>query len=921
MPDTKKNGSKAGKKGRDRSRGRSGEKKDQKLQGARKSEPGSVPTTRPSGKKADSRRAPVEPNVAAVPLIHDEPEAQPDKKPFPVVGIGASAGGLEALEEFFQNVPKNSAMAYVVISHTDPGRSSLLPDIIQRRSDIPVTVVKDGMNVEPNTVYLPPSNRDLVLEGDIFRLKEQQRGSTLRLPIDTFLKSLADSHGEQACCVILSGTGTDGTQGLRIIKEKGGITVVQTAESAKYEGMPESAIGTGLADFIIRPSEMPERLIEYFSAGAYVPKPEEAVVEDEFPAAISKIITTISTRTGHDFSSYKKSTLIRRIQRRMTVTRVLSPQKYLTYLHHNPGEIESLFQDLLIGVTSFFRDPEAYEFLRKEVLPDLIARRSEHESFRVWAAGCATGEEVYSIVILVMECLDELGIRRDIQVFGTDLDHTSIEKAREGVYPENIAADLSLERLKDFFEKENTNYRVRRAVREPVVFAAHNLLKDPPFSRLDLLVCRNLLIYLEPKAQKKLLPLFHYALKPGGVLFLGSSETVGEFADLFTPVHKKWSVYRRVDVSPALQPIVEFPTGGKAVATAVERALAGQQPVEAGDTAVASATARLLLEMHTPGCVVVNPRGEINYVHGRTGKYLEPAPGRMSVNVIDMAREGLRFELASALRSVVSSGETMRREGLRVKTNGGFQDFNLTVKPMAKPEELKSMIVILFEEVSPHRVRRQRKKKGEFASDTGVARTAELEREIARVQQDHRIAMEELETSNEELKSVNEELQSSNEELQSTNEELESSREELQSLNEELSTVNAELHEKIVELSQSYDTINYVLNSTGIAILFVDRDLTVMRFTREATKLINLIGSDIGRPLTHISMNIEYQRFVDDIRAVIVEQKMVEEEIRTHEGHAYSTKIMPYRDQKGQVTGAVITFINMDSLVEAKKGL
>jgi len=924
MPDTKKTGSKTGKKTKDEKQGRSAEKMDKKQKGAPKAEQSPVTTVphRSPRKKSNPQPALVKRKASTVPVVHAESEAQPEKKPFPIVGIGASAGGLEALEEFFQNVPKNSSMAYVVISHTDPGRSSLLPDIIQRRSDIPATVVKDGMKVESNTVYLPPSNRDLVLEDDIFRLKEQQRGSTLRLPIDTFLKSLADSHGEQACCVILSGTGTDGTQGLRVIKEKGGITVVQTTESAKYEGMPESAIGTGLADFIIRPSEMPERLIECFFTGAYVPKPEEAVVEDEFPAAISKIITTISTRTGHDFSAYKKSTLIRRIQRRMTVTRVLSPQKYLTYLHHNPGEIESLFQDLLIGVTSFFRDPEAYEFLKKEVLSNLIARRPEHEAFRVWAAGCATGEEVYSVVILVMECLDELGIRRDIQVFGTDLDHTSIEKAREGVYPENIAADVSPERLKSFFEKENNNYRVRRAVREPVVFAAHNLLKDPPFSRLDLLVCRNLLIYLEPRAQKKLLPLFHYSLKPSGVLFLGSSETIGEFADLFTPIHKKWSVYRRVDVSAALQPIVEFPTGGKAAATAVERALAGQQPqAEGGDIALAAATTRLLLELHTPGCVVVNRRGEINYVHGRTGKYLEPAPGRMSVNVVDMAREGLRFELASALRSVVANGETVRRVALRVKTNGGFQDFNLTVKPMGKPEPLKNMIVILFEEIPPHRIRRQRKKKGDGTPDTGTERTMELEREVARVQQDHRIAMEELETSNEELKSVNEELQSSNEELQSTNEELESSREELQSLNEELSTVNAELHEKILELSQSYETINYVLNSTGIAILFMDRDLTVRRFTQEATKLINLIGTDIGRPLAHISLNIDYDRFLDDVKAVIVEEKTFENEIRTRDGHAYSTKIMPYRDQKGQVSGAVITFINMDSLLEAKKCL
>lgn len=851
-----------------------------------------------------------------------QPDAEGEKKSFPVVGIGSSAGGLEALEEFFQNVPSESGLAYVVISHTDPARSSLLPEIIRRKANIPVIEVKDGMPVQPDMVYLPPSNRDLVMDGELFRLIEQQRGQTLRVPIDSFFKSLADARGEQACCVILSGTGTDGTQGLRVIKEKGGVTVVQSVESAKYEGMPESAIGTGLADFVLRPQAMPERIKECFSTGAILAKPEEAEGQEQFPITLSKIVTTISNRTGHDFSAYKKSTLVRRIQRRMTVTRVRSAQKYLTYLHHNPAEIESLFQDLLIGVTSYFRDPEAFDYLKQEVLPELLRRRPSHEPFRVWASGCATGEEVYSIIMLLMECLEEMDVRKDFQIFGTDLDHSAIDKARDGLYPENIVADLTAERLKRFFEKENSHYRVRKEVREPVVFAAHNVLKDPPFSRLDLLVCRNLLIYLEPKAQKKVLPLFHYALKPGGVLFLGSSETVGEFTDLFTPIHKKWSLYRRVDVSPALQPVVEFPTGGRAAAAAVERAIgSGQIMPEIGDSAIAEATTRLLLDAHTPPCVVVNRRGEISYIHGRTGQYLEPAPGRMSVNVVDMAREGLRFELASALRKVASGAEEVRREGLRVRTNGNFHDFNLMVKTLGKPDSLKNMIVILFEDAPVPPKQRRPRRKLDGAPDVVAQRTIELEREIARVQQDHRIAMEELETSNEELKSVNEELQSSNEELQSTNEELESSREELQSLNEELSTVNAELHEKIVELSQSYDTINHVLNSTGIAILFIDRDLNVLRFTQAATKLINLIEADIGRSLTHISTHFDHASFLDDVRGAIRDQKLIEMDMRTQGGHWYLAKIVPYRDQKGMTSGAVITFINKDSLVEARKRL
>jgi two-component system, chemotaxis family, CheB/CheR fusion protein len=917
MPGTRKSGPKTGEKARP---GRQGEPGKKKKSGSREVE-----------HKEHAPEGPIEPQETNIvrdesPLVvpHDDiavSASEEENKHFPIVAIGASAGGLEALEEFFEKVPRNSGMAYVIISHTDPARSSLLPDIIQRKSNIPAVQVEEGMNVEANVIYLPPSNRDLEIEGDRFRLKEQERGKAFRLPIDVFFKSLAAARGEKACCVILSGTGTDGTQGLRVIKEKGGVTAVQSVESAKYEGMPESAIATGLADFILRPSEMSERFIEYFSAGAILPKPEEAEDGEEFPATLSKILTTISTRTGHDFSIYKKSTLIRRIQRRMTVTRMGSPQQYLNYLYRHPAEIELLFQDLLIGVTSFFRDPDAFEFLREEVLKDLLANRPVNDTFRVWAAGCATGEEVYSIVMMIIECLEEMGIRKDLQVFGTDLDHTAIEKAREGLYPENIAADLTPERLKRFFEKENGSFRVRKLVREPIVFASHNLLKDPPFSRLDLLVCRNLLIYLESKAQKKILPLLHYALRPGGVLFLGSSETVGEFSDLFTPIHKKWCVYRRVDVSPSLQPIVEFPTGGKAASMAVERVLLSQTAANPIDSAIAEATSQFLLERHTPPCLVVNNRGEISYVHGRTGKYLEPAQGRISVNVVDMAREGLRFEIASALRKVASSGETIRREGLRVKTNGDFQDFNLTVRPMEKPESLKDMIVILFEEIASIKKRSKPKKKAGGEQDAVTSRLVELEKELARVQQNHRTAMEELETSNEELKSLNEELQSSNEELQSTNEELESSREELQSLNEELSTVNAELHDKIGQLSESYETINHVLNATGIAILFVDDDLNVQRFTKDAAKLINLIDSDIGRPLKHISTNLKYDSFFEDIERAVSGHNMFEVGMCSQEGAWYSVKVVPYRERKGQASGAVITFTNIDNIKEAARCL
>ncbi len=833
-----------------------------------------------------------------------------EDKSFPVIGIGASAGGLEALEEFFHNMPENTGMAMVVISHTHPQRASMLPEILQRKISMRVVEVQDDTKVQPNVVYLPPSNRDLGLEGDELVLKERQRGTSL--PIDTFLKSLALSRGDLAACVILSGTGTDGSQGLRVIKEKGGVAMVQSIESARYEGMPESAVATGMVDFILTPAEMPERLMDYFSHGLRGPA-AKIVSERNFPTVLSKVVSIVSNRTGHDFSLYKKSTLVRRIQRRISVTRTRNGQEYLNHLLHNPTEIEALFQDLLIGVTSFFRDPEAFHILGNDVLPKLLNKEDPRQPFRVWIPGCATGEEVYSVVILILECLEAMGSMREIQVFGTDIDRGAIEKAREGAYPQNIAADVSPERLSRFFDQKDSNYRVSKKVRESVVFAVQNVLKDPPFSKLDLLVCRNLLIYLESKAQKKLLPLFHYSLKPGGALFLGSSETIGEFTDLFTPIQGKWNLYRKIDVAPALQPLVEFPTGAKGALPDQDRK-SGMSPMDVSETDIARATERLLLERYTPSCVVVNRKGEITFIHGRTGKFLEPAPGRISVNIVDMAREGLRFELASALRKVLNTNKAVFRHGIKVRTNGGYQDTNLILKPLGEPASLKDMIVVLFEEIVPPP---QTVAKASTESvDAGNQRIIDLERELGKLQQDHRTAMEELETSNEELKSVNEELQSSNEELQSTNEELESSREELQSLNEELSTVNAELHSKIVELSESYDTITHVLNSTRIAILFLDRQLHVRRFTDEAKKLVNLIDSDIGRPLLHISTNLEQgiEFLSETINKSVSENKSVEREVRTRDGQSYALRIVPYRDTRGQIDGAILTFINLGGI-------
>jgi two-component system CheB/CheR fusion protein len=680
--------------------------------------------------------------------------------------------------------------------------------------------------------------------------------------------------------------------------------------------MPRSAEDTGLVDFVLPPAEMPRQLIQYFKHPASLDKEKKALEEGQLPMVLRKIITVLGNRTGHDFSTYKKSTLVRRIERRMSVKKIEYASQYLDHLHRNPSEVETLFQELLIGVTSFFRDPEAFDYLKDEVLPDLLTATDHDHAFRVWAPGCATGEEVYSIAIILQECMERLSFKREIQIFGTDIDKFAVEKAREGVYPQNIAVDVTKERLERFFTKEGDLYKVRKDIREGAVFAVQNILKDPPFSNLDLLVCRNLLIYLEPKAQKKLMPLFHYTLKPEGVLFLGTSESVGGFTDLFTPLSKKWSLYRKRDINVAVRPIIEFPTRSWTYQPSQDQLEMAAQIESAGEAGIALAVERLLLRRYTPSCVIVDRKGEIRYIHGRTSRYLELAQGRPEFHILSMAREGLRFPLASAMRQAVTSNEEVVRDGLRVESDSGVQTVKLTIKPLHTPESLKGLVLVLFEDSPP--VPEPAESTCQADDGSEKQRALDLERELARTQQDYRSALEELETSNEELKSVNEEIQSANEELQSTNEELESSREELQSLNEELTTVNAELHEKIVELSDAYSTITDVLNSTRVAILVLDNDLLVRRFTTEARNVINLIEADIGRPISDISTNLDYDGLDQDFRNVIESLAPKEKEVRTKDGHWHLMRIIPYRTKDNRLDGVVVTFINIDAQKDAQ---
>jgi two-component system CheB/CheR fusion protein len=838
---------------------------------------------------------------------------------FPLVCLGASAGGLKALEAFFSSLPEQSGMAFVIISHTDPDHTSLLPDILKRKSRIPIKEILENSVPEQNTVFLPPSNRDLVMERGRFRLKEWARKSGLHMPIDSFLESLAYEYGERSACIILSGTGTDGTHGLRLIKEAGGVSFAEAQSSAGHFGMPQSAIDTGMIDYVMEPNRMPEQLIDYFKHPVTLLQDSEAETpkEKKLATSLKNILMFLASRTNHDFSCYKKSTLIRRVERRIAVTQSGSANQYYRYLHGKNDECDLLFQDLLIGVTEFFREPEAFSVLEERVLPRIFARLGKSDTLRIWVTGCSSGEEVYSVAMVVMEYMEKQKIKRDLQIFGTDIDGHAIETAREGVYLQNIAAKVSEDRLDRFFVKvKDRFYRVRKEIREPVVFAVQDVLRDPPFTKLDLLFCRNLLIYLEADAQNRLIPIFHYSLKPGGALFLGSSETIGRFGEFFSALDKKHIYFKR-DAPISIQPEIRFPSGARIKREIPEfglRAAGGMQ--KAGQTIV-QAVEQVLLQKHTPACVIVDASGHLLHVHGHTGKYLELPSGKPDLDVTSLAREGLRFALTSALRKAVSGNKEIRHQGLRVKANGQFQETDLEVFPLSDPPALRDTFMIKFTESGSRKeVPKDRKSKG--ATDEDGARMGELEHELLRVREDYRSVIEELETSNEELKSVNEEMNSANEELQSANEELESSREELQSLNEELNTVNAQLQSKNEELADLYSSITEVLNSTRIAILFLNSDLTVKRFTPEAANLLNLVEYDAGRPIGHISHNLKIGDLSKTAKRVLDTLTPFESDVQTVDGHWYRMCLLVYRSKTNVIEGVVATFINIDSQKKAQ---
>ena len=836
---------------------------------------------------------------------------------FPVIGIGSSAGGLEALQAFFSNISVKSGMAYIVVSHLSKDHPNLMPELLQKRTKCPVSTAEDGQAVEPDHVYVAPPGKEIGLFRGTIQVFEPSKRQ-FSLPIDFFFKSLAQDRNEKAAVAVMSGAGTDGSLGLKAIKENDGLVMAQSEESAVYDGMPRAARETGLVDMVLAPADMPEKIVRYFENKG-IAKGKKPSADLERTEWLNKIFVVLRTRTGHDFSFYKSNTIIRRIDRRMVLNQIKDYETYIRFLRENPEEIDTLFRELLIGVTGFFRDPEAFETLKKVVLPEELKKAPQGSTFRVWTPGCSTGEEAYSLAMVIHECLDEASKRINIQLFGTDIDTRAIEKARDGVFPANVAVDVGAERLKRFFVKEGESYRMRKNIRDCVVFSEQNVLRDPPFSHLNLLCCRNLMIYLNTEAQRKLMPLFHYTLNPGGVLVLGPSESIGGFANLFKTVSSTWKIYRRLEVPESLRRQVVFPSGK---ALDARKKTAEPAAIDARGIDIGRVFEKLVSEQYSPTSVLVDKDGSIVHVLGRTGKYLEQASGPFTRRILDMARPGLRIELAAAMRKAVSSGNPASRKNIRVKTNGDTQTVHCHVNPVKRPKELEGHLMVVFEDVAaPPSAADPEQASDAEPSGLQDARLEELENELRYTRENHQSTIEELESTNEELQSANEELQSANEELQSTNEELVSSKEELQSLNEELQTVNAELQSKVDELSSAQDDFRNLLNNTSIATIFVDNRLRIKRYTDEATKIINLIGTDIGRPFRHVVTNLAYDKINDDLELAIKTLIPKESEVATTDGEWYNMRIAPYRTIDNRIDGAVMTFTGIGDQKKAQSAL
>jgi len=824
-----------------------------------------------------------------------------------IVGIGASAGGLASLEDFFRNTPCDADMAFLVVQHLDPTQKALLPELLQRYTEMPVYEAEQNMAIHADSIYVIPPNRELRVLNNTVKLDRPAEPRGLRLPINVLFSSLASAQNEQAIAVVLSGMGSDGTLGLQAIKATGGLTVVQAPESAQFDAMPKSAIAAGCGDIVAPAAELPARILDYVRRVPetdHRPEPDHQA-KTSLPQ-LDLILHLLQEQTRHDFSLYKPTTLNRRIERRMAIHGISDLADYSRFLADNTQEVQLLFRELLIGVTHFFRDPDTWTYLIEAGLPELLAGLPPEYTLRAWVVGCSTGEEAYSLAMAFTEALEHTqpGREPSVQIFASDISPEAITVARRGQYPLTIENSVSEDRLARFFTKHDSYYQIKPSIRDKILFAQHDVILDPPFTKLDLIACRNLLIYFDLKLQRRILPLFHYSLRPNALLLLGSSETVGRLNHLFAPLKPKLRLYRSKPYKSVRHSgflLESFPP----MSTLPKEQPVPTKPVPPQDAfnSLQSAADHVLLQVYAPAAVVLNSGADIVYISGRTGKYLEPAAGKANWNIHAMAREGLREPLYAAVKQAASQSEPVELTGLLIQTGSGIQLVDVTVQALREPDALKGMTMVVFRD-APARVGARRRKSAQPGDADNGAQIQQYRQEIEHLKEQARLSREELQASNEEL-------QSTNEELQSANEELTTSKEEMQSMNEELQTINTELQTKLDDLALAQSDMQNVLNSIEIAVLFLDQDLNVRRYTERASTIISLRESDIGRPLSDLATSLRYPGLQEDTRKTLDSLVATEKQITTSDDRWFSVRIIPYRRLDNMIDGVVITLVDI----------
>jgi len=822
-----------------------------------------------------------------------------DGDDFLIVGIGASAGGLEAYTAFFEHMPADCGMAFVVIIHLHPEHESNVAELIRRKTSLAVLQVTENVRIKPNCVYVIAPNETLaVLHGE---LQVMPRSDGIDwMPVDYFFRSLAADAGPRAVGIVMSGTGRDGSLGLKAITADLGLTMVQDPDTAQFPGMPASARELTVVDYSLSPDRLAEQLLDYRDHHSVRQQHHLGGEDERGEEAMKQIFTILRAATNHDFSAYKRTTLRRRLERRLNVHQLDNLPDYVRYLQKDPKEAEILFREFLIGVTNFFRDPDAFQALKQKGLTHLFEQSAPEKELRAWIPGCSTGEEAYSLAITIAEFMEEHHVHTDVTIFATDLDGDSVEIARRGEYPASIAADVSQQRLDRYFTKTDQQYRVNHNIRSMIVFSVQDLVKDPPFTRLHILSCRNLLIYLESEMQQKLLPIFHYSLHPGGILFLGTSETTGNFTELFGTLDKINRVYERKRSGLSSNFSIDFP-----ISTVRQLHETQHHPREKHTQPIERVLHRFLLTHFTPAAVFINRKREIVYIHGKTGGYLEPAAGVARLNIDDMARSGLQLPLKRAVREALRTEKEVVQTGVRLTNNVNAEEVTVTVSPVDDGSHSPDLFVVVFKTV-PIPLQKHAAVASEESDKDEYVRS--LEQELHGTRERLQTTVEELETTNEELKSSLEEYQSTNEELQSSNEELESSKEEMESLNEELTTSNGQLQAKMAELARANEQLSNFLNNLDIPIVFVDNNLHIHQFTESARKIISLIESDVGRHIGHITHSLSYDDLVGDIESIVRQPQQVSRDVQAKDGTPYRMTMSPYRDVDNVMEGVLIVF-------------